>query len=77
MDDADWSIGTVDTAEERQGYGMITTERDEAGEGLALLGPAFDFGIGLWLASEKCVVAFFDLLQSICVVIPINTLVYR
>jgi hypothetical protein len=51
---------------------MITTEGDNAGKGLACPGQSWLVGIGKRLTHENTVVAFFDLLNSPCIVIAMR-----
>jgi hypothetical protein len=65
------AIGAVDGAEQRQGDGVVTTERDDAGQGLAVLGRTFLPGVGLGRAGKEGVVAFLDLVEGVGVVVPV------
>ena len=69
VDDADGAIRFVDTAEEGQGDGMVAAEGDDAGKRLARLADARRVGSCGRRASEEHVVAIFDLLESIGVVV--------
>jgi len=69
VNDADRTICTVDAAEEWKGDGVVTTESDHSRKCLALLRPALHICIGLGSSSEKLIMAFFDLLKSIGVVV--------
>ena len=48
---------------------MVAAEGDDAGEGSAVFGGAFFVGIGEGLAHEEGVVAFFDLLDGVRIVV--------
>jgi hypothetical protein len=69
VDDADGTVGAVDGAEEGKGYRVVAAQGDDSGEGLAILGRAFLLGVCLGLAGEDAVVAFFDLVEGVGVVV--------
>lgn len=55
---------------------MVTTQSDDAGEGFALFRWTNFVCVGLGTAHEECIMAFFDLLDGVGVVITgivINT----
>jgi hypothetical protein len=69
MDYGDGTVGAVDGAKEGEGNCVVTAEGDDSGEGLAILGGAFLFGVCGWGAGEDAVVAFFNLMEGPCVVV--------
>ena len=76
MNDADGAVGFGYGAEQRKGDCVVTTQGNDAGEGFALFGWANFVCVGLRAAHEECIVAFFDLLDGIGVIITaidINT----
>lgn len=64
------AIGTVDGPQQGQGDGVVTTERDDARQRLALLRWAKLVRIGLGLAGKDAVVTLLDLVKRPAVVIP-------
>jgi hypothetical protein len=69
VDDRDGAVGTVDGPQQRQGYGVVASEGDDSGQGLAVLRRAFLLGVGLGGTREDAVVPFFDLVEGIGVVV--------
>ena len=69
VDDADRAVGGGDGAEEGQRDGVVTTEGDDAREGFTVLGRTEFVGIGGGAAHEEGVVALFDLLDGVGVVV--------
>ena len=69
MNDADWAVGFVYGAEQRERDCMVTTQSDDAGEGFAFQCRAYCFCVGLRLAHEELVVAVFDLLDGVSIVV--------
>lgn len=68
--DGHGTIRAVDGPQERQGDGMVTAQRDDARQRLALLRRADLMRVGRGLAGEDAVVAFLDLVERPAVVIP-------
>ena len=69
VDDGDGAVGSVDAAQEREGDGVVAPEGDDSREGLAVLGDAGFGGGGVGLAHEEAVVAVFDLLDRVGVIV--------
>ena len=69
VDDADGAVGFVDAAEEGERDGVVAAEGDEAGEGFSLEGEALFVSVGVRRAHEQAVVAVFDLLDCIGIVV--------
>jgi hypothetical protein len=69
VDDGDWTIGAVDAAEERQGDGVVASQGDDAGEGMSFLADAQGGGVRGGGTLQDAVVAFFDLLEGVGVVV--------
>ena len=69
MNDADGAVGFVYGAEQRERDCMVTTQSDDAGEGFAFQCRANFVCVGLGLAHEELVMAVFDLLDGVGVVI--------
>jgi hypothetical protein len=69
MDDADGAVGAVDTAEKWESDCVVTAQGDEARQGAARLGHTGLGGGREGLASEESVVALFNLLQRVGVVV--------
>jgi hypothetical protein len=69
VDDGDGSVGSVHAAEEGKGDGVVTAEGNDTGKRLSLLGWADLVGVCRRLAHEDAVVALFDLLDRILVVV--------
>jgi hypothetical protein len=72
MNNTDRTIGAVDAAEERESDGVVATQGNQPWKRLALLRPPFDACIGLGLTGEERIMAFFNLLKSIGIVITIT-----
>ena len=72
--DADGTVGFVNGAEEGKRDGVVATEGDDAGEGLLILGRALLFCICGRCAHEETVVAFFDLLDCVGIVVAEDVL---
>jgi hypothetical protein len=71
MNDRDRAIGLVDTAQQRQGNGMVTTQGDDSWQHLAGLGDALLVCVGVRFAHQDAVVPILNLLNGVCVVITI------
>jgi hypothetical protein len=69
MNHTNGSIFTVDATQQREGNGMITTKSNQSRKSLALLRPTCNIRICLRCPREKVVVAFFNLLERIGVII--------
>ena len=69
VDDANGTIGFVDGAQERERDGVVAAEGYDAGQGLFVFGGANLFCICGGCAHEEAVVAFFDLLDCVGVVV--------
>ena len=69
MDHRHRSIRLVDTPQQRQRDGMITSHGDNPWKGLAGLGETIFVGVGERLAHEEAVVALFNLLDCPGVVV--------
>jgi len=67
---ADRTIRPIDTSEERQSDCMVTAKRYDSRQCFSLQGRALLFCVGSWLATEKQIVALFDLLDSVRVIVP-------
>jgi hypothetical protein len=63
-------VSLVDTAQQWQCDGMITTQGDDARQSLSSPGQSFGVRIGVRLAHEQAVVSFFDLLDGPRIVVP-------
>ena len=72
MNDTDWTVGAADAAEERECNGVVATQGNQTWKRLALLRPSLDTCIGLGLTGEKGIVAFFNLLKSIGIIVTIT-----
>lgn len=70
MDYADRSIGFVYAPQQRQRDSVVSAKRDDSRQRLPMLGRAQLVCVGGRLAHQDAVVAFFDLLDSIRIVIP-------
>lgn len=64
------TICLVNAAQQRKGDGVVASHGDNPRQGLAGLGEAVFISIGVRLAHEDAVVAFFDLLDGPCVIVP-------
>lgn len=69
VDDRDGAVGPVDGPQQGQRDGVVSSERDDPGQDLALLRRAELIGVGGWVPCEDGVVALFDLVKSPCVVV--------
>ena len=77
MNDADRAVGFVYGAEQRKRDCMVTAQSDDAREGFAFFCRANFVCVGLGAAHEEGVMAVFDLLDGVGVVITgtgMNTL---
>ena len=72
MDDRDGAIGAVDGSQEGEGDGVVAAEGDDSGQGLAEEGGALLVRVGSWLSREDAVVAFFDLVEGVGVVVSVD-----
>lgn len=70
MDDRHRPVGPVDRPQQGKGDGVVSTERNDPRQGLALLCRAQLVSIRGWVAREDGMVALFDLMKSPRVVIP-------
>ena len=70
VDDGHRAVLAVDGAQQGEGDGVVTSQGDDSGQGLALLGGAELVGVGGGLPGEDAVVALLDLVQSPSVVEP-------
>lgn len=61
MDDGDGTVCLVDAAEQRQRNGMISPERDDTGQGLAVDGNPGLISIGVGFPHQKSVVSVLNL----------------
>jgi len=73
VDDTDGAVGLGDGTEEWQRYGVVPAQRDNAWEGLAILRRANLLCISHGLAHQELIVAFFDLLDGVGIVVAIDT----
>lgn len=73
VDDRDGAVGTVERAQQREGDRVVTTHGDDARQGPAMLGQAVGIGVGMRVAHEDAVVAFFDLLDCPLGVVSIGS----
>lgn len=73
VNDGDRAVGLVDTAQQRQGDGVVTAEGDDTRQGFARPGHAVLVGIGVGLAHEDAVVALFNLLDGPFIVVPMGS----
>jgi hypothetical protein len=71
VDDGDGPVGTVDGPQQGQGDGVVSAERDDSWEGLALDGRTPFVCICRRGAREDPEMAFLDLLESPCVVVSV------
>ena len=72
VDDADGAVSASDGAEEWERDGVVATEGDDAWKSFAFLcGPNL-FGVGHRIAHEESIMAFFDLLDSVGVVVAVK-----
>lgn len=71
VDHAHGAVGAVDGPQQGEGDGVVTSERDDPGQGLALLGRADLLGVGRRLAGQDVVMALLDLVKSPGVVVPV------
>lgn len=71
MDNRHRTISTVDRSQERESDGVITAEGDHSGEGLSEQRRALLLGIRLGCSREDAIMALFDLVESIGVVVPV------
>ena len=69
MNDADGAVGFVYGAEQRERDCMVTAQSDDTGEGFAFFCRANFVCVGLRAAHEELVMAVFDLLDGVGVVI--------
>ena len=69
MNDADGAIGFIYGAEQRECDCMVTAQSDDTGKGFAFSGRAEFVCVGLRAAHEELVMAVFDLLDGVGVVI--------
>ena len=69
MYDTDGTVRAVDASKQGQRNGVVTTEGNDTREGRAFEGGAFLVGVRSWRPREDAVVAFFDLVDSVGVVI--------
>lgn len=70
VDDRNGPVGPVDRPQQGQRDGVVSAERDDPGQGLALLRRAELVGVGGWLAGQDAVVTLLDLVKSPCVIVP-------
>ena len=73
VDYGDGTVGTVDGTKEWEGDGVVAAEGDDSWQGLTVLCGAFLLGVCGGGAGEDAVVAFFDLVEGPCIVIPISS----
>jgi hypothetical protein len=62
-------VGFVDAPEQWERDGVVTTERDDTREGLAGLADAWLLGCGVGGTGQEGIVAIFNLLEGVCVVV--------
>jgi hypothetical protein len=62
----------VDRAQQRKRDSVVTTQCDETWQCLALLGGARLLSIGMRRAAQQQVMALFDLLKGVCVIVPVQ-----
>lgn len=70
VDDRDGSVSPVDRSQQGKRDGMVAAERDDPGEGLALLRRPSLVGVGGGTPREDVEVTFLDLVQRPSVIIP-------
>lgn len=63
------TVGAVDGTQQREGDGVVASQRDDPRQGLAVLGRAFLLSVCLGGAGEDAVVAFLDLVEGVGVVV--------
>jgi hypothetical protein len=74
MDHSYRPVSLVDTAQQWQCDGMITTQGDDPRQSLSGPGQSFSVRVSERLAHEQAVVSFFDLLDGPSVVVPVRQL---
>lgn len=72
VDYADGPIGSIDTPQKWKSDGMITTKGDDSRQRPTLFRRAFSVRMSRWSAIENTVVALFDLLNRVGIVIARN-----
>jgi len=70
VDDGDRTVGLVHAAEQGQRDGVVSAKGNDTGQGLALGRRSDLLRVGGRLTHENAVVALFDLLDGIGVVVP-------
>jgi hypothetical protein len=73
VNNCDRAIRLVHAAEKRQGNGVVASERDHSRECLAMLRDPKLFSISGRLTHENRIVAFFNLVDSPGIIVPIST----
>ena len=74
VNDGDWPVGSVDGPQQREGDGVVTPECDDARKRLALFCRTELLRIRLGSTRKDAIVALFDLVEGIRVVIPARVL---
>jgi hypothetical protein len=64
VDDSDWAVCLVDTAQQRQRNGMVTSKGNDTWKCLASPRDTGIAGAGIGLAHQQAVMALLDLLDS-------------
>lgn len=72
VDDSDWSVSLVDTAQQRQCNSVVTSKRNYTWEGLACTRWAHTVGIGIGLAHQQAVMALLNLLDGPGIVVSVT-----
>lgn len=75
MNDRHWPIGPVNTPQQRQCDGMVTTKGNNTGKGLASARKAQFIRVGVRLAHQDTVVSLLNLLDCPGIVISMRRLV--
>lgn len=70
MDDRNWSVRAINRPQQRQSDSMIATHGNNTGKRLAFLRRSELVCVSGWITRENAVMAFLDLVESPCVVVP-------
>ncbi len=70
MNHADGPIASIDTAQQRQGDGVVSTKGNHSRQRLAMFARSSLFRRRLRLAGQDRVVALLDLANGILIIIP-------
>lgn len=69
VNDRNWAVGTVDGAQQRKSNCVVTAKGNNSRQCFAIQCRTFLSGIRFWLSREDTEVTFFDLMESICIVV--------